>query len=541
MLGDNILAQYVDQAKVEQHIALSKPAVMIVMGQNSPDAHNWALNLKQTYPASTVIYREYNPHDQNWDGFTAEQIWSIHSPFAVGGLAVQVWNEPNGYQPLAPLVGKAKLVAQYARQENKQAGLPSWGVGHPDDARVAAGELDPLLIELAADHRANANLYLVHEYAQDSTAAEQPYRIGRFVSTLARGKSIGASISYNRVIVAEYGRDANGNPTLDGWQKHFNGNEQAYSDFLVPGAALYVRLGVRGACVFCCGSTWPSFDYQNALTVQHNMESFNVTNPVTPPTPTPPASPLIAGSVLELNSNYANVRPTPDTVSPALKQIHVGDPIIYHADPVQGGQYKVGSVTRTDWYALDVGYLAAGVAVLGSTLPDVALYSVPTPFVSQDTATASKRDDCGPACALMTLRWRNAAAGMLDPVLWTVNDLSAHTSLASLDDGLTLDEVSHLLTGVGVKNAITRPLDLVAITAQLKAGKPVIALVNDKYFGGMGVGHFVVVVAVGQTTFWVHDPDIMGANYNIKNVDFDKALSDVLAFNAYAYQGITFP
>jgi hypothetical protein len=238
-------------------------------------------------------------------------------------------------------------------------------------------------------------------------------------------------------------------------------------------------------------------------------------------------------------SDFTNVRPSPDTNGTPLRQLHSGDSILYRPKTFTGGTYSVGGRQLNQWYMLDKGYLAAGVVTITPGAPDVPKVTLDVPFVSQTGPTANRRgNDCGAAAALSVIRWKYQKLGLLDPSLITVDDMALHTSLATVDDGLTLAEISALLKGYGVQNVISRPLTTDVIAQEIRAGIPPLALVNDKYLGGTGVGHYVVGVAVGERGFWVHDPDHKGASHYMTTAELDTALKDVLQFNSYTYQGI---
>ena len=238
-------------------------------------------------------------------------------------------------------------------------------------------------------------------------------------------------------------------------------------------------------------------------------------------------------------SDFAYVRLSPSTSGTPLRQVHRGASVLYRPTPFAGGSYAVGGHQDNRWYMLDEGYLAAGVVTITSGAPDAPTAKIDVPFVSQSGAGANRRgNDCGAAAALSIIRWKYVQVGLLDPSVLVVDDLALHTSLLTADDGLTLAEVSALLKGFGVANTIVHPLTPDDIAAQIQAGIPPLALVNDKYLGGKGVGHYIVCIAVGQHGFWVHDPDHKGASYYMTIVELDTALKDVLQFNVYTYQGI---
>lgn len=236
-----------------------------------------------------------------------------------------------------------------------------------------------------------------------------------------------------------------------------------------------------------------------------------------------------------------NLRPIPSLASTRIRAMAHNERVTVYAEPVVSADgYNWQRVT--DRFATS-GWAANAINGVSSFVDapqqDTPIYSVTVPFVGQNTATATKRNDCGVACSLMILRWRMVKAGLLDPTLITVDEMTAHTTLVTRDaDGLTPDQVSALMIGYGVQNGVQTNVNNDTIKQHLQAGLPVLGQVTDAYFGGRGVGHFVVYCAVGSHGFWVNDPDIEGANFYISFSDSDKALSETKSFWPIPYVGI---
>ena len=255
--------------------------------------------------------------------------------------------------------------------------------------------------------------------------------------------------------------------------------------------------------------------------------------------PTYPAGTNPAPKLINIAAGL-NLRTTPSPTGTLIRAMPHNDPVTVYGQPVvNAGGYNWQRVTdrfaNNGWAANVINGVASFV---DPPIVDTPIYSVPVPFVGQNTVTATKNNDCGVACSLMILRWRMVKAGLLDPTTITVNEMTAHTTLVSNDDGLTPDQVSALLTGYGVQNSVQANVNNDMIKQQLQAGLPVLAQVTDAYFGGRGVGHFVVYIAVGSNGFWVNDPDIEGANFHISFADSDKALSQTSSFWPTPYVGI---
>ncbi len=235
-----------------------------------------------------------------------------------------------------------------------------------------------------------------------------------------------------------------------------------------------------------------------------------------------------------------NLRATPGTSGTVIRALPHNEPVTVYGQPVVSANgYNWQRVTdrfaNNGWAANVINGVSS---FADPPIQDTPIYSVSVPFVGQNTVTATKRNDCGVSCSLMILRWRMVKAGLLDPTLITVDEMTAHTTLVSNDDGLIPDQVSALMAGYGVRNSVQNNVNNDTIKQQLQAGLPVLAQVTDFYFGGRGVGHFVVYCAVGSSGFWVNDPDIEGANFYISFANSDKALSETKSFWPVPYVGI---
>ena len=256
----------------------------------------------------------------------------------------------------------------------------------------------------------------------------------------------------------------------------------------------------------------------------------------------PPNTPLIDASIMAATSSSVNVRQQPDTSTTILKSLRAGDAIRYHADPVSAGSYKIGSVTRNDWFALDTGWLACGVVVLTTSVLDTVLYKLTVPFVSQSGSTANRfNEDCGAAGCVMVARFCYVQKKLLDPVNLTVNDFANKTALANTDIGLTCDQLVMLLRGYGVNAQAKRSATLSDLSVSIHASFPPIVLVNYKYVDVAhpgDLGHFIVLFAVGQKGFWFHDPYLLGANQYITNDALSRAMADVTLYTSFPNQAV---
>lgn len=155
------------------------------------------------------------------------------------------------------------------------------------------------------------------------------------------------------------------------------------------------------------------------------------------------------------------------------------------------------------------------------------------PYVSQTSVTASRyRNDCGIACALMVAKHRNPDAN------YTVDNLAKHTRLVTRDKGLTPADLIQLLKLLQVESHARHTLSLDALKGQIDSGKPVILLVNYKYFQSKAFGHYVTLVGYEGDEFIVHDPYLRGPNYRMSAGTFRKAIEDVNQYFYFKAQGV---
>lgn len=278
--GANILPQFLthdEKLAVRRWIKNElRPPEVVVM-----DDFGFAQDVVQdTGRATEVIYRAWDRRDHEWHNFqSAEEIYARHRPFMQPGIWAQVWNEPMGYADLQ-LIGTvtAKLCEWSQRDTPVQhrgrmgLALPHWAVGHPEDARIDAGEYDAGLIAIARYKQR----FCGHEYAIASTVDEQPFRIGRIERSLQRAARIGNPIAGAMVSISEFGRDVGGG-VEDGWQMVFAPDE--YLIFMKGAFPTYKRLGIRCVHPFCVGrgadGNWRYFNIWGHPVITNGMTAYN--------------------------------------------------------------------------------------------------------------------------------------------------------------------------------------------------------------------------------------------------------------------------
>jgi hypothetical protein len=181
------------------------------------------------------------------------------------------------------------------------------------------------------------------------------------------------------------------------------------------------------------------------------------------------------------------------------------------------------------------------------------------PYFSQwDIPDADDRPgDCGPACVCSIVH-------LFTTFRPTVDDVATRAGQATTGTGKWYTNHSQLRVaassyGVALASrspagAIRIPLTVEEIESEIRAGRPVIALVNygvlDDMTGGnqdsFRGGHWVLVVGYNDRHFFVHDPDFKGSrrhegrNRALPRVAFVRALSTTAqtAGNNFNNQGL---
>jgi len=158
---------------------------------------------------------------------------------------------------------------------------------------------------------------------------------------------------------------------------------------------------------------------------------------------------------------------------------------------------------------------------------------LPVPFESQKGKTANRfLNDCLPGCVVMVAKYKVPALNV------TVDEVAAKTSLKTKDKGILPSEGIILLGSYKIPSYAQHSLTLEHLRREIDMDRPVILLVNYKYFSGVAFGHYVVLVGYDDFGFYVHDPYDMG-EYHWMSVDtFEKAITDVSKFSFYSRQGI---
>jgi hypothetical protein len=253
--GVNIVPQ-VNADNCIAYLRRLRPAWVVVM-----DEYGLAVRIRREVPGVGVIFRRYaaGEAEKDWHRrVTAEQWLAARGGDATDGIVLQVFNEPNGYEDLRGLAAWCADLMRRARAQGIRLALPGWGLGHPEEARIARGELDVMLREFGDCEAADGHVLMVHEYAVKSMREERPFHIGRYRYTLARMTALGLPLP--TVVIGEHGRDVRGTPGVegDGWQRVMTDGQ--YTAFLQAGEDAYAGVA---RCLFCYtdgNADWATFN-----------------------------------------------------------------------------------------------------------------------------------------------------------------------------------------------------------------------------------------------------------------------------------------
>jgi hypothetical protein len=271
--GFNVLAQTVhDRERLRAQVRANKPGALVVM-----DSLELTFQLKADSPKSKVIFRAYDPRDTEWHHHFKDNVGAYLDMFnnlRNTGIYVQVYNEPNTYQDIKPMIAWLCALVVEADKRGILLCVGNVAVGHPNTANIT--DWDPLIRLLAQYPR---HLLGVHEYWQSSPVGE-PQHIGRFQHFYRRADAIG--VRRPNIVVTEFGRDFGGGHE-DGWNYFYGGNQQLYWTKMQEAMAVYRRFNIP-VCIFGYGEGggghWKHFDIQNANTLLYNIYLYGGEHPM---------------------------------------------------------------------------------------------------------------------------------------------------------------------------------------------------------------------------------------------------------------------
>ncbi len=169
------------------------------------------------------------------------------------------------------------------------------------------------------------------------------------------------------------------------------------------------------------------------------------------------------------------------------------------------------------------------------------------PYRSNEDPDARKfRNDVGPAVVAMLIDWQRQQKGLSASSI-AIDTLSAETSLAQVDTGLSTTAIINLASRNNVSLKLTDNLTLPVITAEIDAGRPCVALIvyadlpgreNQASTGST----FVIVTGYDSSNVYLNDPDWWnsgtysreeGHNWKVPIAQFEVALQQA----SVPYQG----
>jgi hypothetical protein len=260
--GLNILPRY-NRGRLLDLISKLKPGACVVM-----DDYDLAVDIKQQHPSTEVIFRAWNSKDGNYhNDIKPEQWYETHRRFGENDIVVQVLNEPSGSDNLPQLAKWCAEIMKLADQDGIRLALPNFGMGNPDENKLANGEIDPLFL---AFNRSPNHILTLHEYTHKKPS-EVPWLIGRFKNVVKRLHQLEVEIP--QIVITEFGHDIGGGHG-DGYKNHMTSEE--YAAFMRDAGPIYSKAGIF-VCVYCAGPGygWESFDVLGDDIVENAMIAFN--------------------------------------------------------------------------------------------------------------------------------------------------------------------------------------------------------------------------------------------------------------------------
>lgn len=367
MFGYNIIASFLrDRQKAISTVGRLAPNTCVVI-----DDIAFARAIRSASPRTLVILRPFDSRENSLHLQMSPAQWMAQ--FAVAPrteFMLYVLNEPDGYTDLRSLSRWCAEIMEIAAARGVRLCLPNFSVGHPDERRINAGELDEML---RAFGRFPQHVLGLHEYAQQSTRAERPYIIGRYQRLLERCDML--RVTRPRVIMTEYGRDVAGREG-DGW-RDAGFTEDSYYTFLTGAADIYKPDEVD-VCIFSYGpgfaNRFRSFDVENADRLNERLIAYNQTDrgdPMSVPKPAD-AGTGVRVRVTATSGTFVNVRSGPGTNYAAVGQVRKDDTLTYYpAKPTRNGAYN--------WVFAELAASGGWIALEVLTLSPVTTTPPPTP------------------------------------------------------------------------------------------------------------------------------------------------------------------
>lgn len=354
LFGVNILPQpNLDRAKAGEFLLRLRPRVIVVC-----DDIEFARYLKMMLPLTDVVFRRVEQQDASYyTGMSPEAWLAQFSSDAAGGLTLYCHNEPDSYGGDMRFLSKwlAALI-RTADARGIKVCVGNFGVGHPDERKVNAGEFDELLIALAKSRLAVLG---THEYFEDDPVQESRWKIGRYRFLFDRAHALG--LAHPRLYVTEYGRDVRGamGANGDGW-RNTGWSDAGYLTRLKLGMKLHYEQHLIPVCIFSLGSGygWQTFDIAHAEDLQEALIQENARmNSQTQITAVPkPNVPGVKATVTVIPGDRVNVRAAPSTSGAVVGGLAIRASVTMYPAAIQNGWIYVEQTDgASGWVSLQNG------------------------------------------------------------------------------------------------------------------------------------------------------------------------------------------
>lgn len=438
-----------------------RPSVAIVVDEN-----------KMLGPATTVarivVWRRTDV-----DGKNDDHAYTKHDPIrfvralhetSPDGVALYLGNEPGGSQLVAQVKWAIAALDECDRL-GRTGVVCNFEVGVPEPSDWVTS-LKPLLERL----RGSRHYLGLHEYFPALNSGVDGWHVGRweFIPPGLRPRIMITELGYAKDLDAHAG-----------WQKA-GFDAKVYANVLDQFRAYYAIRDIPAAG-FCLGE-WHGFNIWTVL--PHLQQPKRV--------------------LLQPGATPTNVRSKPSLKGSVVGQLR---------GPTSGLLLGPAPTPSPDgglpWLAISTSGISGYVRTDAIKIADtpINVLTLPVPWHSQTSSTATLANDCGPTAARMVVGWwLRQRLGMDVPGI-KVDDLSREAGLRGTALG-TVDQVVTALRAFGVE-AKRQTITAGDLRANVGFGKPSIILVNAGVLGTSGTyqgPHFVVVAGRATGLLWVLDP-----------------------------------
>jgi len=269
------------------------------------DDFDFAQAMHSALPNTIVVYRQYNPNEGHmWKVISPEQYFINQRGISKPGMPLYCLNEADSKAPIADLRDRVRWLIR-VMELYATAGLSlvvgNEGAGHPDFSWFSdSAKWEVVKPLFDAFKRYQTHFWGLHPYWGQNGLRPEDGQAARHRDIERLLKMRGYDMP--PVIFSEMGRDKYGDVKTNGWRSTGISEESYAAEIVKARNTLWTEPYIRGACVYCYGSTtpqWEAFDVEPAKILHSALIAANATqqpapDPIPPilfppPPPEPPA------------------------------------------------------------------------------------------------------------------------------------------------------------------------------------------------------------------------------------------------------------